>query len=91
MRRGCMSVGDVTCDHCGRLVRHPEQYLVMDEEDLQPGDDLLDKLRTEQPERYASIKARRGHPRLCLECAMEKGYARYRADKGEKVVTFFEK
>jgi hypothetical protein len=25
----------------------------------------------------------------CIECSLEKGYARYREEKGERVLTFF--
>ena len=27
--------------------------------------------------------------RLCLDCALKRGYARHRQEKGEQVVTFF--
>lgn len=26
---------------------------------------------------------------LCQECSLEKGYARYREEKGERILTFF--
>lgn len=32
MHRGCIAVGDVRCDGCGRTIKHPERFLVMDEE-----------------------------------------------------------
>ena len=32
MRRGCIAVGNVRCDGCGRTIKHPERYLLMDEE-----------------------------------------------------------
>ena len=32
MRRGCIVVGDVRCGGCGRTIKHPERYLIMDEE-----------------------------------------------------------
>ncbi len=32
MRRGCIAVGDVRCDGCGRTIKHPERYLLMNEE-----------------------------------------------------------
>ena len=32
MRRGSIAVGDVRCDGCNRVIKHPERYLVMDEE-----------------------------------------------------------
>ena len=31
MRRGCISVGQVKCDICGRLIPYPERYLMVDE------------------------------------------------------------
>jgi hypothetical protein len=33
MRRGCISVGQVKCDICGRLIPYPERYLVVDEDE----------------------------------------------------------
>jgi hypothetical protein len=32
MRRGCIAVGGVYCDGCGRAIKHPERYLATDEE-----------------------------------------------------------
>ena len=32
MRRGCISVGQIKCDICGRLIPYPERYLVVDED-----------------------------------------------------------
>ena len=32
MHRGCIAVSDISCDGCGRTIRYPERYLVMDEE-----------------------------------------------------------
>ena len=63
MRRGCIAVGEVRCDGCGRIVRHPERYLLTDEEG----------------------KA----SRYCVDCCLERGYARYKEEKGEQVLTFF--
>ncbi len=40
MRRGCIAVGDVRCDGCGRMIRHPERYLLMNEEDSEEGKTL---------------------------------------------------
>jgi hypothetical protein len=31
MRRGCISLGDVQCDECHRIIPCPERYLVTDE------------------------------------------------------------
>jgi RNase P subunit RPR2 len=64
MRRGCMSLGDVQCDECHRVIPHSERYLVIEETD---GKVL----------------------RLCVDCSLKKGYAHYKEEKGERVLTFF--
>ncbi len=33
MRRGCISVGQVKCDICGRAIPYPERYLMVDEDE----------------------------------------------------------
>jgi hypothetical protein len=33
MRRGCIAIGEVRCDGCGRIIRHPERYLAIYETD----------------------------------------------------------
>ena len=33
MRRGCISLGEVQCDGCHRIIPHPERYLAVDEKD----------------------------------------------------------
>ncbi len=33
MRRGCISLGDIQCDECQRIIPHSERYLIIDEED----------------------------------------------------------
>ncbi len=33
MHRGCISLGDVQCDGCHRIIPSPERYLVIDEKD----------------------------------------------------------
>ena len=33
MRRGCISLGEIHCDECHRLIQHSERYLAIDEED----------------------------------------------------------
>jgi NAD-dependent SIR2 family protein deacetylase len=63
MRRGCMSLGDVRCDDCHRIIPHSEPYLVIEEE----GEEL----------------------RLCADCSLKKGYAHYKEEKGERILTFF--
>ena len=65
MRRGCISLGQISCDDCHRGIPYPERYLAIDEAD---GTAL----------------------RLCVDCALKKGYAQYKMEKGEKVLTFFE-
>lgn len=32
MRRGCISLGDIQCDKCQRIVPHSERYLAVEEE-----------------------------------------------------------
>lgn len=91
MRRGCMSVGDIACDGCGRPIKHPDQYLVMDEEDIQAEDDVLRRMQKEKPARYAEVKGRHGPLRFCADCALDKGYAFRQGGKSEKSLTFFEK
>ncbi|MBI2850708.1 MAG: hypothetical protein HYX80_06675 [Chloroflexi bacterium] len=70
MRRGCISLGDVRCDQCGRPVPHSERYLAVEEE----GGVESDKGKT---------------VRYCVECAVKKGYASYRQEKDEKILTVF--
>ena len=64
MRRGCISLGDIQCDECHRIIPYPERYLASDE----AGDTVL----------Y-----------LCVDCCLNKGYARYTEEKGQQVLTFF--
>ena len=64
MRRGCISLGDVRCDDCHRIIPHSERYLVIEEE----GGATL---------------------RLCADCSLKRGYAHYKVEKGEQVLTFF--
>ena len=33
MRRGCIAVGETRCDGCGRLLKHPDRYLLVKEKD----------------------------------------------------------
>ena len=63
MRRGCISLGNVRCDDCQRVIPHSEHYLIIEEE----GD----------------------MKRLCPGCSLDKGYAHYKEEKGEQVLTFF--
>ncbi len=64
MRRGCMSLGDVRCDDCHRIIPHSERYLVIED----TGGVVL---------------------RLCVDCSLKRGYAHYKVEKGEQVLTFF--
>ena len=64
MRRGCISLGDIQCDDCHRIIQYPERYLVAEETE---GTVL----------------------RLCVDCCLNRGYAHYKVEKGERVLTFF--
>jgi hypothetical protein len=48
------------------------------------------------PDRYLAIDEKGGKEdeegetkRYCVECAMKKGYAHYKEEKGDKILTFF--
>lgn len=42
------------------------------------------------PERYLIVEEAEGVIlRLCVNCCLNRGYARYRVEKGERVLTFF--
>ena len=48
------------------------------------------------PERYLAIHEKDGveveegeTSRYCIDCCLEKGYAHYKLEKGERVLTFF--
>ena len=70
MRRGCVSLGEVRCDECHRLIPYPERYLAIDEEE--------------------GVEVEQGKTsRYCVDCCLKKGYASYRDEKGERVLTFF--
>ncbi len=70
MRQGCISLGEVQCDGCHRIVPHSERYLAIDEEDGV-------EVEKEMTVHY------------CVECALQKGYARYKIEKSEQILTFF--
>jgi len=71
MRRGCISLGEVNCDECQRLIPYPERYLAVDERN--------------------GIEDEEGETRrYCVECCLKKGYARYKTEKGEQILTFLE-
>ena len=64
MRRGCISLGNVQCNECHRLIPHAERYLFIEE-----------------------ASGEKKH--LCVDCSLEKGYAHYKEEKRERVLTFF--
>ena len=71
MRRGCISLGEVQCDECHRIIPYPERYLAIDEK--------------------KGTEAEEGEPaRYCVECSLNKGYAHYKTEKGESILTFFQ-
>ncbi|MBA7640589.1 hypothetical protein ES703_48259 [subsurface metagenome] len=70
MRRGCISLGEVRCDGCQRIIPYPERYLAIEEKD---------GVADEEGERA----------RYCVDCCLKKGYASYKIEKGETILTFF--
>ncbi len=70
MRRGCISLGQVKCDGCGRTIPYPQRYLAINEKD---------GVEDDEGETH----------RYCVDCALKKGYAHYKREKGEEVLTFF--
>jgi len=70
MRRGCVSLGEVQCSGCHRVIPFPERYLAINEKD-----GVEDEAGEEM--------------RYCIDCCLKKGYASYKIEKGEKILTFF--
>ncbi len=71
MRRGCISLGEIKCDDCHRIIPHSERYLTVDEKD--------------------GVEVEEGQTsHYCADCCLKRGYARYRMEKGEHILTFFE-
>ena len=70
MQRGCISLGDILCNGCHRMINYAERYLAVDE-----GNDVT---TGESKKTY-----------YCIECALEKGFAYYKDEKGERILTFF--
>jgi len=33
MRRGCISLGNIKCEECQRLIKYPERYMYLEESD----------------------------------------------------------
>jgi len=64
MRRGCISLGEVTCNDCQRIIPYPERYLIVEEAE------------------DAALS-------LCVDCCLKRGYAGYKQEKDEQVLTFF--
>lgn len=71
MRRGCISLGEIQCDMCGKLVPHAERFLAVEEE---KGKEVEEGGKTAH---------------YCMDCAVKKGYATYREDKNERILTVF--
>lgn len=44
----------------------------------------------EHGEQYLLIEEDKKQTRLCTNCALKRGYARYIKEKGEKILTFFQ-
>ena len=71
MQRGCISLGEIKCTECDRIIPYSERYLAVDEQ--------------------ANTETSRGRTlRYCVDCCLKKGYASYRVEKGEQILTFFE-
>ncbi|MFC1897572.1 hypothetical protein ACFLX8_03290 [Chloroflexota bacterium] len=70
MRQGCISLGEVQCDSCNRIIPYLERYLTVNE---------VDDVDTENE--------KTSH--YCLSCCLKKGYAHYRNERDEQILTFF--
>ena len=43
------------------------------------------------PERYLAVDEAEGNKlRLCVDCALKRDYARYKSEKGNLILTFYE-
>jgi len=73
MRRGCISLGQVRCDGCGQVIPYPERYLAIEEKN---------GVEVEKGEEGETAY-------YCVECALKKGYAHYKREKNEQILTFF--
>ncbi len=71
MQSGCISLGEVKCSNCDRIIPSSERYLAIDAQD------------TGEVGRGRTL-------RYCVDCCLKKGYAHYRVEKGEQILTFFE-
>ena len=61
MRRGCISLGQVECDDCHRIIPYPERYLAIDEAE---GTKLHLCIDCSLKKGYARYKAGKGKPIL---------------------------
>ena len=70
MRLGCIAIGEIRCDGCGQIIKHPERYLAIYDEE--------------------GVESEQGQTlRYCVDCCLSRGYAHYRMEKGEQILTFF--
>ena len=63
MRRGCIAIGEVRCDGCGRTIRHPERYLAIyetDEVEVEEGKTLRYCMECSQSRGYAHYEEEKG-------------------------------
>jgi len=70
--QGCISLGEIQCDGCHRVIPYLERYLTINEEN----DTEIESGKTLS---------------YCLNCCLEKGYAHYRDERDEQILTFFPK
>jgi len=70
MRRGCVSLGEIKCDSCKKIIPYPDRYLAINE-------------------KGGKEDAEGDTKRYCVDCCLKKGYAQYKEEKGEKILTFF--
>jgi hypothetical protein len=63
MRRGCISMGEVKCDICQRVIPYPERYLAVDEKDgveVDKGDTVHYCVRCALEKGYAHYRELKG-------------------------------
>ena len=59
MRRGCISLGELTCDSCHRAIPNAERYLIVDEEkgqEAENGQPMHYCIECAKKKGYASFK-----------------------------------
>jgi len=67
MRRGCISLGNIKCDKCGRIIGYPERYLVVDEkngEEVVKGDTVRYCVEDAIAKGYAHYREEKGERTL---------------------------